>query len=169
MVVPSPSCPLSLLPQHLTPPLVVSAQAWRLPSAIVLTPLLRPETFTGTLLSVVVPSPNAPKTPSLRPQHLAAPAAVTAQVNSELVATDLIPPLVKPTTSTGVDWICAEEPLPKKPVMLLPQHLIPPAVVMAQKYSPPALMLWALLAPAPDVLLIVTSCVAETAPTLTLP
>ena len=73
MVVPFPSCPKTLWPQHLTAPPLVSAQLWRLPAAIALTPLCSPETSTGVELSVVVPSPSCPA--ALSPQHLTAPAA----------------------------------------------------------------------------------------------
>jgi hypothetical protein len=34
VVVPSPSCPAELLPQHLTPPEVVSAHVWLSPASI---------------------------------------------------------------------------------------------------------------------------------------
>src|SRR5437588_176529 len=42
--VPSPSRPLPLNPQHFTPPLAVSAHAWRSPTAIAPAPLVRPRT-----------------------------------------------------------------------------------------------------------------------------
>src|SRR3989304_437900 len=60
VVVPLPSCPKSFLPQHLTPPSVVSAQVWGLPTSTAATPLARPETSTGTLLSSSVPLPSLP-------------------------------------------------------------------------------------------------------------
>jgi hypothetical protein len=78
VVVPSPSCPKSLGPQHLTPPLFVSAHVPQL-AEMAATPLARPETSTGILvLSVVVPSPSWPY--SLSPQHLTPPLLVRAQV-----------------------------------------------------------------------------------------
>ena len=50
VVVPSPSWPKSLSPQHLTPPALVSAQVWPSPAAIAVTPLVRPVTSTGVVL-----------------------------------------------------------------------------------------------------------------------
>jgi len=58
VVVPSPSRPLLFCPQHLTPPVLKSAQVWEPPAAIALTPELKPETSTGVVLSVIVPSPS---------------------------------------------------------------------------------------------------------------
>src|SRR3990172_8273091 len=78
VVVPLPSWPSSLEPQHLTPPPVVSAQVWLVPAATALTPLARPETSTGTLFSIVMPFPSSPL--SLEPQHLPPPSLVSAQV-----------------------------------------------------------------------------------------
>jgi len=60
VVVPLPSRPEPLWPQHLTPPPLVSAQVWKLPAVIALTPLARPETSTGMVLLVVVPFPSWP-------------------------------------------------------------------------------------------------------------
>ena len=48
----SPSCPFSLAPQHLTPWLLVIAQAWLPPALTPVSPLPRPETATGTSLIV---------------------------------------------------------------------------------------------------------------------
>src|SRR5438128_11384755 len=67
---PLPSSPSKLLPQHLTPPSVVSAQTWPLPAAISATPPCKPITSTGERRVVVVPSPSCPA--SLEPQHFAA-------------------------------------------------------------------------------------------------
>src|SRR5207244_2492391 len=78
VVVPLPSWPPSFQPQHLTCPAVVSAQVCCPPAAIATTPLVRPDTSTGLLLSVVVPSPSWPL--SLAPQHLTPPAPVTTHV-----------------------------------------------------------------------------------------
>src|SRR3954466_8325834 len=44
-----PSWPFPFSPQHSTPPFT-TAQAWLLPTAIACTPLVRPETGTGTWL-----------------------------------------------------------------------------------------------------------------------
>ena len=59
VVVPSPSLPTLLLPQHLAAP-VTTAQVWREPVVTSVAPLVNPETFTGVERSVVVPSPSAP-------------------------------------------------------------------------------------------------------------
>jgi hypothetical protein len=67
-----------LLPQHFTPPALVSAQVWPPPAVIAVTPLARPVTSTGVLLSVVVPLPSWPA--PLAPQHLTPPPLVSAHV-----------------------------------------------------------------------------------------
>src|SRR5450759_2132408 len=86
VVVPLPSSPESLVPQHQTAPAVVTAQEWApvLPPIVLFkevetaaTPELSPETPTGTLELVVVPLPSSPYW--LSPQHLTAPLVVTAQ------------------------------------------------------------------------------------------
>src|SRR6187402_2208023 len=81
-----PTWPWLLLPQHLTPPAVVSAQVWLKPAAMALTPDERPTTATGTRLKLVelLPSSALP----LVPQHLTPPAEVSAQVweSSEAMA-----------------------------------------------------------------------------------
>ena len=72
-----PSWPYSLLPQHFTPPVVVSAQLPLVPDAMAVTPLLRPATPTGVKLVVVELSPSCPF--SFKPQHLTAPSVVSTQ------------------------------------------------------------------------------------------
>src|SRR5690606_12093151 len=49
----SPSSPYSFEPQHFAPPLPVTAQVWKRPALIAITPLERPLTFTGAYCSVV--------------------------------------------------------------------------------------------------------------------
>src|SRR5439155_12116393 len=78
VVVPSPSWPSALRPQHLTPPALVSAQVWKSPAEIAATPLGSPETATGVWRSVIVPSPSWPE--PLSPQHLTPPPLVSAQL-----------------------------------------------------------------------------------------
>ena len=56
----SPSWPYILHPQHLSPPVLVTAQVCLIPAAMVLSPLLRPLTSTGVELSLVVPLPSWP-------------------------------------------------------------------------------------------------------------
>ena len=77
VVVPLPSRPLPLLPQHCTPPLASTAQLWLLP-ADTLCAVVMPETGTGVLLLVVVPLPSCPL--PLLPQHWTPPLESTAQV-----------------------------------------------------------------------------------------
>ena len=89
VVVPFPSCPKLLSPQHLTAPPLVSAQLWTPPAAIAVTPLCSPETSTGVELSVVVPFPSCPK--ALKPQHLTAPPLVSAQLWTPPAAIALTP------------------------------------------------------------------------------
>ncbi len=115
MFVPIPNWPKELLPQHFTPPAVVTAHVCAPPAEMAAAPLLKPLTFTGVLLSVVVPLPNWPSL--LWPQHFTPPAVVRAQVwppPADTAAT----PLVRPLTSTGV-------------LLPAPQHFTPPAVVIA--------------------------------------
>ena len=132
--VPFPSCPSELRPQHLTPPALVSAQVWSPPAAIALTPLASPLTSTGTLLSVFVPFPSWPE--ALLPQHLTAPALVSAQVWSPPAAIALTP-LASPLTSTGT-LLSVVVPFPSWPKTLSPQHLTAPALVSAQVWTLPA-------------------------------
>src|SRR6266567_5266612 len=58
--VPFPSCPYWLWPQHFTWPVEVRAQAWYAPVATPATPVDRPLTSTGVVLSVIVPLPSWP-------------------------------------------------------------------------------------------------------------
>ncbi len=57
VVVPLPSSPLPLPPQHFAPPATKVAQAWRFPTPTDFTPELSPLTLVGVLRAVVVPSP----------------------------------------------------------------------------------------------------------------
>ena len=77
VVVPFPSCPAELFPQHWTAPLASSAQVWLLP-ADTLCAVVIPDAATGVLLSVVVLLPSCPK--PLDPQHCTPPLARSAQV-----------------------------------------------------------------------------------------
>src|SRR5436305_1749274 len=85
VVVPLPSCPEPLAPQHLAVPSASNAQEW-LPPAAIATALVRPVTTAGVVLQaaplqvcgpVKVPLPNWPK--ALAPQHLTVPSASNAQ------------------------------------------------------------------------------------------
>jgi hypothetical protein len=119
------------------------AQVWPKPAAIPWTPLVRPRTWTGVERLVVLPSPSWPF--SLPPQHIAAPAVVTAHVwfaPAEMAAM----PLDKPTTSMGVDVHGKGSPItehtacavpPNWPELSDPQHFALPAFVTTQAWFPP--------------------------------
>ncbi len=144
MIVPSPSSPWELTPQHMRPPTLM-AQVCSAPAETAATPLVRPVTFTGVVRPAVVPSPSWPW--ELSPQHLRAPPVVMAQVWEAPAATATTPvrgePPVQPApaplahTSTGVVRPTVV-PSPSWPESLNPQHLRPPPVVMAQAWPPPA-------------------------------
>src|SRR5438477_460533 len=135
---PLPSSPYTSEPQHFAEPLLVTAQVWESPALVAAAPPPKPLTSTGVelLVKVVVPSPSWPTT-SL-PQHLTAPALVTAQVWSKpaLTATTPVP---SPLTFTGVDVLEPAFPLPSWPAALSPQHFTAPALVRAQVKFRPAL------------------------------
>ena len=78
IAVPSPSCPPQLPPQHLTPPLLVSAQVCHPPADMAVTSPVRPLTSIGVLRLVIVPSPSWPF--PFHPQHLTLSPLVSAQV-----------------------------------------------------------------------------------------
>src|SRR6266511_571052 len=163
-VVPSPSWPRSLEPQHLTPPALVSAQPWRSPPAIAVTPLLSPGTSTAakslpqhwtrpplvnaqpTVIAVTPPltpetSTGVERTPAgsgYPPQHLMPPALVSAQLRTPPAAT-AVTPLPRPETSTGAKRRLSV-PSPSAPEYGVPQHLTPPAPVTAQLWRMPAAM-----------------------------
>ena len=99
VVVPFPSSPEPLAPQHLTPP-GVSAQLCPKPAEIARIPSPSPLTSTGTGLSVVVPFPSS--VPLFQPQHLTPPASVSAQVCAKPEEMALTPTPSRPTTATGV-------------------------------------------------------------------
>ena len=136
VVLPLPSCPYSLLPQHLTAPPLVMAQLWALPALMAVTPLFSPVTSTGTGLVVVLPLPSCPV--SLVPQHLTAPPLVRAQLCTIPALMD-VTPLPSPVTSTGIR-LPVVLPLPSCLYPLLPQHLTAPLGVRAQLCNDPALM-----------------------------
>jgi hypothetical protein len=99
VVDPSPSWPMLLPPQHVTPPLVVMAHVWSPPAEIAMTPEDRPDTLTGVALLVVDPSPSWPML--LPPQHFTPPLVVMAHVWSSPAET-AVTPAESPDTFTGV-------------------------------------------------------------------
>src|SRR3990170_3387966 len=111
VVVPFPSWPPPLLPQHLTPPPLVRAQVWLEPAAIAATPLARPQTSTGTPLAVAEPFPSSPW--EFQPQPLPPPPIVSAHV-WQLPAVIALTPLARPETSTGT-LLSIVVPLPSWP------------------------------------------------------
>ena len=129
VVLPSPSWPDPLAPQHLTPPESVSTHVSLPPEAMATTPLARPVTSTGVRLSMVVaPVPSAPL--AFEPQHWTPPAAVIAHVCASPAATE-VTPLASPVTATGVR-LPVLVPFPSSPLPLyLPQQSTAPAAVIA--------------------------------------
>ena len=99
VVVPFPNAPLLFLPQHFTPPAMVRAQVCWVPKETAVTPLVRPDTFTGVELLEVVPLPSEP-TPLFDPQHLTPPPEVTAQVWPNPAAT-MVTSLLRPVSPLG--------------------------------------------------------------------
>src|SRR5580700_6343255 len=72
VVVPSPSWPSALSPQHWTVPSVSSAQALKA-AAKTADALVIPLTKTGVVLPPVVPLPSSPKPVPMPPQHSTLP------------------------------------------------------------------------------------------------
>jgi len=108
MLVPSPSCPYTLSPQHFTSLLVVIAQVCHDPAATAAIPEDKPITCVGWVRKVVVPSPSCWEL--LRPQQYTAPESRTAQV---CLAPALIPTAAdgNPTTAVGTSR-CVVVPSP---------------------------------------------------------
>ena len=105
-------------PQHLTPPVLNSAQVWPSPAEIAMTPELKPETFVGELLFTNVPSPSWLELFS--PQHCTAPVSKSAQVWFARIEIALTAER-KPETPTGVS-LCVVVPSPSWPFPFSPQH-----------------------------------------------
>ncbi len=76
VVVPFPSCPSPLRPQHEVVPSTSRAQECSTP-VVTSVALSMPDTFTGVRLLITLPSPSWPK--SLLPQHVTLPSSCTAQ------------------------------------------------------------------------------------------
>ena len=99
-MVPVPSCPVPLYPQHFAAPPLVSAHVWKSPEVIATIPEVSPLTWTGVDEPVVVPFPSCPS--QLPPQHFTAPPVVSAQV-CQALAVMAMTPAVSPLTWTGID------------------------------------------------------------------
>src|SRR5438067_560565 len=91
VVVPSPSSPWLLTPQHFAAPLANSAHEWMMPAETAAA-FDTPATGTGVDELVVVPFPNCPKL--LSPQHFAVPFANNAHEwpAPAVIATALVRP-----------------------------------------------------------------------------
>jgi hypothetical protein len=77
-IVPSPSCPEVLKPQHLTPELLMRTQLWLPPTVNAVAELSRLTTSSGVNELAPSPLPSAPPAP--HPQHFAPPVAISAQL-----------------------------------------------------------------------------------------
>ena len=121
MVVPLPSWPDVLAPQHLTVPFASSAHEW-LPPAVIATALREAAHDDGRRR--VGGGAVAQLTGTVAPQHLTVPFTTSAQ--------ECAPPAVtstaaeRPLTTTGVDEFVVV-PLPSCPEVLPPQHLTVPS------------------------------------------
>lgn len=105
VVVPLPSCPLELSPQHSTVPEVEIAQVLDPPAVTKLAVI--PESLTGVVLVVVVPSPNFPD--ELTPQHHTSSFCFVIHVWA--VPTEIERAVESPGTVNG-EVFDAVEPLP---------------------------------------------------------
>ncbi len=136
VVVPSPSWPKPLLPQHSVPPDVITAQVWASPPSSEATPPPTAEATTGTVWLVVEPSPSWPL--AFAPQHTTMPLVFSAQVwYAPAAMADT--PLARPETATGVE-LSVKEAFPSWPPRLLPQHLTAPPDVSAHAWPWPVAM-----------------------------
>src|SRR5688572_21804343 len=86
-------------------------------------PLSKPNTLTGVLRSMKLPSPSCPL--SFLPQHFTAPLNRRAHVCAAPAAIDCTP-LVSPATSTGVELNEPAAGEPSCPALLSPQQRTPP-------------------------------------------
>src|SRR3989442_6966540 len=119
VVVPSPSCPNELAPQHATPPLTPTAHVWKPPALTAWSAPKAVDTWTGVALLVVVPLPSWPW--KSLPQQYASLPIVTPHVW-------LFPPLtvVKASGAVPEAVTCAGAPLfLVRPFPSCPQRLGP--------------------------------------------
>src|SRR3989344_2532758 len=101
-------------------------------TAVTPEPLPRPETWTGTFLLVIVPSPSWPLT--LFPQLRTVPSDLRARVWVPPAATAVTPePLPRPETSTGADLLVVV-PSPIWPLPLNPQARTVPSDLRAREW-----------------------------------
>jgi hypothetical protein len=131
VVVPSPTAPVELAPQHHSVPSLFRAHVCAQPATIpvLFVPAALTSTGDGFGAGAVVPSPSWPE--SLRPQHHSVPSPLRAQVYDSPVATSttLLPRIVICTgESLGGDGA----PSPSWLEALCPQHQRLPSSFRAQ-------------------------------------
>src|SRR5262245_39241236 len=119
---PLPSWPFPLLPQHFSACVFVMAQVCQPPTVMAVIALVRPVTSTGRLLSAVELFPSWPS--PFGPQHLTAPACVSAQLWLGLKSyveptARAVTPSSRPETSTGLS-LSVLEPSRARPRRLCP-------------------------------------------------
>ena len=130
-----PSWPCSLLPQHITLPVVVSAQALVWPTETEATVVPSAVILVGVrTLFVVLATPVWPD--ALNPQQYTSFKALTAQV-LPLEPAETERQLVAVPTRTG-ELLCVVLPRPSCPSAFLPQHHSDPSVSTAQVWCDPA-------------------------------
>jgi len=120
VVVPSPSWPSSLPPQHPTVPSESSAQACSRPAEIATAPV-RVGTLTGVEENVIGPEPSWPA--SLLPQHSTAPPTTSAHAYSS--PAEMAVTAVRLGMATGVvevRLVVQEFRVPSRLSLQLPQH-----------------------------------------------
>ena len=143
-VVPRPSSPSKLRPQHWTVPLFITAHEWEFPVVRPRAPA-RPVTGTGSEVGIPVGEPNCPDV-SL-PQQSAAPFVTSAQ-ESELPVTTADAPVTFLTVTGTAESVSIGSvrkrlngaPLPSWPELFRPQHRAVPSDNTAHECDPPAPM-----------------------------
>src|SRR5450631_1759606 len=116
VVLPSPSWPTLLYPQHSTLPPETRAQAWAPPTVIAVAVVI-PETITGVVMHrhpvvIVVPLPSWPSLSD--PQHITVPPESRPQTWPIPAATIVVPEM--PETATGLElFTVVLEPFPSSP------------------------------------------------------
>ena len=135
-MVPLPSWPDPLYPQHRTPPEVRVAQVCAKPLEMAVAVEI-PDTMTGTLESVAEdPLPSAPQ--ALLPQQRTDWSVRAAQVWPPPAETAAAP--VRPVTVAGTS-VSVVVPLPNCPRLFHPQQRASPLLRATQVWSWPAAML----------------------------
>ncbi len=129
-VLPSPSKPAMLLPQHRTYPAKLSAQLLLVPAEMEAAHAIEPPALTGTRKSEVEPFPSWPH--SFEPHPTTIPPSFTASVCCAPAAIP-VTPLASPDTLVGVNRSVVV-PSPIAPFRLSPQHFTAPFASSAQEW-----------------------------------